>query len=193
MPPFFTVSDEGEPYFERGCALENICELGDYENTILEYCHTCSKKYCNNDFMSLDQEVEQYLQDQLTYTTEKTTALPTTTHSSEWYLKKHHRHNAILKMRPTLKPSSTNRVPIQTTINSALDHQATESRQELLPEIYVQRMTTEVDITSTTYSQETENTNGVDATESSVVTEPDSGKSAETSAFAETTQWSTTF
>ncbi|CAH2009622.1 unnamed protein product [Acanthoscelides obtectus] len=69
-----TVTEYGEPSFERGCTTENICKEG--EDSELEYCATCRARFCNTKPIKLDKEVEYYLlevQYNMTTTTDITT------------------------------------------------------------------------------------------------------------------------
>lgn len=98
---------DGEAHFERGCALGNICDF-DYNNkSILEYCGVCYGRYCNNEYMKLNDEIEEYLQQKLSSTTEKTTTAVMTTHSQEWYSKKFKNRKAVVQMERIRTPSTT--------------------------------------------------------------------------------------
>lgn len=107
--------------------------------------------------MSLDEEVEQYLQDQLSYTTEKTSPLPTT-HSSDWYLRKH-THHATLEMKPNEERSTTNTVSHQIPTEPTITYQttvSTASDSELIQDKNVQEITTTEGINWTTNPQVSE-------------------------------------
>lgn len=107
------MTDEGEPYFERGCALENICNSADYEESILEYCRTCTSRYCNNEYMELNEEVELYLQNQLSNPTEKISTPPMVMHSVDWYNKKLRESSPVITMKTTKTMDSTTHSTVQ--------------------------------------------------------------------------------
>lgn len=101
------MTDNGDPYFERGCALENICDIDYSDKSILEYCRVCTDRYCNNEFMKINDAIEEYLQEQLSSSTEKTTTPIMTTHSHDWYKKTLRHRSTLVKMQRITTPSTT--------------------------------------------------------------------------------------
>lgn len=132
------MSEEGDPYFERGCALEDICKVGDDEASDLEFCETCTGRFCNNQFMELDEEVEDYLQEKLHYPTPTTTTPTPVTHSSNWYRNRLRGGAAVITMmstKPTTRRSTTTTTTTTTTTEEPFDNNNVETDESTLASI----------------------------------------------------------